>query len=117
MKRILLLLILILTLCMFKEYEGYNEDMTIDEKVDKNKDDISELNSNQVKANQQNILENTSTINELKDEISDLIKRTKMNEDNTNENRTKIDDTIMPVVNELEELKTKAKDKEKLDSQ
>ena len=102
---------------MFKEYEGYNEDMTIDEKVDKNKDDISELNSNQVKANQQNILENTSTINELKDEISDLIKRTKMNEDNTNENRTKIDDTIMPVVNELEELKTKAKDKEKLDSQ
>jgi len=121
MKRILLLLTSILILCMFKEYEpsnwqssghiyeGYNEYMTdepIDGQVNTNTDDIAKLNSNQVTNNQQKILENTSTINELQNEVSDLIKRTNKNEENTNINRTKIDDEIMPIVEEVNKLKT-----------
>jgi TolA-binding protein len=118
MKRILLLLILTLTLCMFKEYKpsnrhinkGYNEYMTnesIDEQVDKNKEDIAELNSNQVTNNQDKILENTSKITELQNEVTNLIKRTSKNEENTNINRTQIQDDIMPIVKEVNILKTK----------
>jgi TolA-binding protein len=126
MKRILLLLIITLTLCMFKEYKpsnwessrhinkGYNEYMTnesIDEQVDKNKEDIAELNSNQVTNNQDKILENTSKITELQNEVTNLIKRTSKNEENTNTNRTQIQDDIMPIVEEVNILK------KKLDSQ
>ena len=110
MKRILLLLILILILCMFKEYEGYDEYMTDeadDEQVNTNTVDIAKLNSNQVTTNQQKILENTSKITKLQNDMNDLIKKTDQTYENTNMNRTKIEDVIMPVVEDVNTLKTK----------
>lgn len=108
MKKIILLLLLILLLCLFKDYEYLDQD-GLSEQVNDNTDELSKLNnnlsSNQINNNEKDILANTSKLLELEKTLDELITKYDETNENTNINTSNIDDKILPVMDEIDELK------------
>tara|TARA_B100000131_G_C17982317_1_gene559150 strand:+ start:577 stop:927 length:351 start_codon:yes stop_codon:yes gene_type:complete len=108
MRKIILLLLLILLLCLFKDYEYLDEDGLL-EQVNDNTDELSKLNndlsSNQINNNKKDILANTSKLLELQKTLNDLISKYDKTNENTNKNTSNINDEILPVMDEINELK------------
>ena len=108
MKKIILLLLLILLLCLFKDYEYLDQD-GLSEQVNDNTDELSKLHnnlsSNQINDNEKDILSNTSKLLELQKTLNDLITKYDETNENTNINTSNIDDKILPVMDEIDELK------------
>lgn len=118
MRKIILLLLLILLLCMFKDYEYLDEDGLsekdglsdeLSEQVNDNTDELSKLNnnlsSNQINNNKKDILANTSKLLELQKTLNDLISKYDKTHENTNINTSNINEKILPVMDEIDELK------------